>query len=70
MYQAAFVGVVFLAPQTKRVAGNPFELVSKVDVRGKESFHRRALNDRWKPAIVQDSAITLSARAAHRDCVA
>jgi hypothetical protein len=24
---------------------NPFELVTKVDVRGKESFHRRALNE-------------------------
>jgi integrase len=28
-----------------RVAANPFELVSKVDARGKESFYRRALND-------------------------
>ena len=28
-----------------RVAANPFELVTKVDARGKESFHRRALND-------------------------
>jgi integrase len=44
-YQAALSALFSWLRKQNRVAANPFELVSKVDARGKESFHRRALND-------------------------
>jgi integrase len=44
-YQAAVSALFSWLRKQNRVAANPFELVSKVDARGKESFHRRALND-------------------------
>jgi integrase len=45
LLQAALSAIVSWLRKQNRVAANPFELVSKVDVRGKESFYRRALND-------------------------
>jgi integrase len=44
-YQAALSALFTWLRKQNRVAANPFELVTKVDARGKESFHRRALND-------------------------
>ena len=44
-YQAVLSALFSWLRKQNRVAANPFELVSKVDGRGKESFHRRALND-------------------------
>ncbi len=44
-YQAALSALFSWLRKQNRVAANPFELVTKVDARGKESFHRRALND-------------------------
>ena len=44
-YQAALSALFTWLRKQNRVAANPFEIVSKVDTRGKESFHRRALND-------------------------
>ncbi len=44
-YQAALSALFTWLRKQNRVTANPFELVSKVDARGKESFHRRALND-------------------------
>ena len=44
-YQAALSAMFSWLRKQNRVAANPFELVTKVDARGKESFHRRALND-------------------------
>jgi integrase len=44
-YQAVLSALFSWLRKQNRVAANPFELVSKVDARGKESFHRRALND-------------------------
>jgi integrase len=44
-YQAALSAMFSWLRKQDRVAANPFELVTKVDARGKESFHRRALND-------------------------
>ena len=44
-YQAVLSALFSWLHKQNRVAANPFELVSKVDARGKESFHRRALND-------------------------
>ncbi len=44
-YQAALSALFTWLRKQNRVATNPFELVTKVDARGKESFHRRALND-------------------------
>jgi integrase len=44
-YQAALSAMFSWLRKQDRVAANPFQLVTKVDARGKESFHRRALND-------------------------
>ena len=44
-YQAVVSALFTWLRKQNRVAANPFELVSKVDTRGKESFHRRALSD-------------------------
>jgi integrase len=44
-YQAVLSALFTWLRKQNRVTANPFELVSKVDARGKESFHRRALND-------------------------
>ncbi len=44
-YQAALSAMFSWLRKQNRVAANPFEFVTKVDARGKESFHRRALND-------------------------
>ena len=44
-YQAALSALFTWLRKQNRVGANPFELVTKVDARGKESFHRRALND-------------------------
>jgi integrase len=44
-YQAALSAMFSWLRKQNRVTANPFEIVSKVDARGKESFHRRALND-------------------------
>ena len=44
-YQAALSAMFSWLRKQNRVAVNPFEFVTKVDARGKESFHRRALND-------------------------
>ncbi len=44
-YKAALSALFSWFRKQNRAAANPFELVTKVDVRGKESFHRRALND-------------------------
>ena len=44
-YQAALSALFTWLRKQNRVAANPFELVSKVNARGKESFHRWALND-------------------------
>jgi integrase len=44
-YQAALSAMFSWLRKQNRIAANPFEFVSKVDARGKESFHRRALND-------------------------
>jgi len=44
-YQATLSALFSWLRKQNRVAANPFELVTKVDARGKESFQRRALND-------------------------
>jgi integrase len=44
-YHAVLSALFTWLRKQNRVAANPFEIVSKVDTRGKESFQRRALND-------------------------
>jgi integrase len=44
-YHAALSALFSWLRTQSRVAVNPFEHLSKVDTRGKESFHRRALSD-------------------------
>ena len=44
-YQAVLSALFTWLRKQNRVPANPFEIVSKVDTRGKESFQRRALND-------------------------
>ena len=44
-YHAVVSALFTWLRKQNRVVANPFELVSKVDTRGKESFHRRALSD-------------------------
>ena len=44
-YQAVLSALFTWLRKQNRVAANPFEIISKVDTRGKESFQRRALND-------------------------
>ena len=44
-YQAVLSALFTWLRKQNRVPTNPFEIVSKVDARSKESFQRRALND-------------------------
>ena len=44
-YQAALSALFTWLRKQNRVAANPFEIVSKVDTRGKQRIQRRALND-------------------------
>ena len=44
-YQAALSALFTWLRKQNRVAANPFEIISKVDTRGKQRIQRRALND-------------------------
>jgi integrase len=64
-YQAALSALFSWLRKQNRVAANPFELVSKVDARGKESFHRRALNDDEARQLLAGQRKTLYLLALH-----
>ncbi len=44
-YHAVLSALFTWLRKQNRAAANPFEVMSKVDMRGKETFHRRALSD-------------------------